>query len=233
MNDLKRFYTTWLRIVTVAIGFLCAYVAVYFPKIIAQILVSGGTLALLFLIAEWFIREKMWRWSMFYRSLDFEGKWSCVTYYEDLETRNEEHRTSFKPYPAQHDAVIEQNTQQIRISSSQGREYKGWESIMMDIAPTGIVYAYTVEYAATSEMKGKPIGYENMSVQQRKPDVKSGKPILLVGTFAHCAAGQEKAFRGTAVFCRSDSLDDIEVKAATDPHVKEAIGIIQNEQKKS
>lgn len=233
MNELKKFYTAWLRVTTIGIGFFCALIAANLPGIPTRVAVSGVTLGLMFVVAEWFIREKMWRWRIFHCLLNFEGIWNCVTYYEEVEIRNAKLSESFKPYPKPYDAVIEQDTRQIRISSSQGSEYKGWKSLMMDATSSGVAYAYTVEYAASSQLKGKPTGYEKLSVQQREPDTKSGLPILLVGTFAHCADGQDEVYRGTAVFCRSNFLDLIKTKESMDPHVKKSIEMIRNDHTQS
>ena len=223
MKELRRFHITWLRTTTIVIGFLCAWIGTRFPGLPTKIIVSGTTLGLLFLSSEWLIRERMWRLPFFHRGLDFEGRWNCVTFYDHVETSDFHKRSAFEPYSVVHDAIIEQDTRRIQIRSSPGREYKGWKSLMMDASEVGISYAYEVEYSASSRLEGKPTGYEELEVQQRYPNSKSGLPILLVGTFAHCAAGQTEAFRGTAVFCRASHLDHISINEALEPHVREAI----------
>ena len=98
-------------------------------------------------------------------------------------------------------------------------------------------YAYTVSYSEDSILQKKlngykPKGYEELSVCQRKPPNKSGKPILLFGNFAHCASGQLIVYRGTAVFCSSKHLSEIRISTtdSRSPKLKQAIQILKNEQ---
>lgn len=233
MYKLNKFYITWLRATTIMIGFLSAFVAANLPGLVTKVVVSGATLGSLFVAAEWFIREKMWRLNWFHQVLDFEDDWQCVTFYEVVETRDEERRNSFQRHHVYHQAKIEQDTKKIEIRSSHGQQFKSWKSLMMDLQDDGIVYAYSVEYTDKSDLKGNATGYEKLSVLQREPEAKTGKPVLLFGTFAHCAEGQPEVFRGTAVFCSSKHFDKIKIVGTMPRQLKEGIEIIQNERSRS
>jgi hypothetical protein len=175
MNILLEFYKNCLRYTTIGIGFLSAWVSTSMPDIVSKIVVSGVTLGILFMIAEWTIRNKIWRCCFLYRYLDFEDEWRCVTFYQEIESRDQSIINSFTPYHVYHEAKIDQDCRNIRISPSFGKVYNKWESIIMDLtASRGIAYAYAVEY--TDGYKAK--GYEELSVMQRFP-IKNGKPILL------------------------------------------------------
>jgi hypothetical protein len=231
----------WLRIATIAIGFLSAFAAVHLPGIVTKVLVSGLILGALFLAAEWFIREKLWRinikvcgWTIkpFYCDLDFEDDWECATFYEAVESQDAERRANFKGHRAYHQAKIEQDARHISIRSSHGQQFNEWHSLMMALTDNGIAYAYSVTYAGDSDLKGNAIGFEELSVRQRESDPKNGKPILLFGSFSHCAQGQPEAFRGTAVFCSLKHLDKIKVDQSMPPQLKDGIELIRNERSK-
>lgn len=213
MEKLHNFYTNWLRITAVIIGMASVYIVSNTPPSFHKIVVSGLTIGVLFLGMEWVVREKLWRLSIFHRRIDYEDTWKCVTFYEAVETEDTEFKNSFKTYHKTHEAKIEQDAKTISIQSSSGKAYNYWKSLLMNFDDDEISYAYSVDYSSNDiELEGSATGFEKLSVRQRFPNSKSGKPILLCGTFAHCAEGQPHIFRGTAVFCSSKHLADIMVK---------------------
>jgi len=210
MEKLHQFYTKGLRIFAVIIGFLSALVVNYLPELWQKIFISGAVIGLLFSIAEWLVREKLWRIGIFHRSIDYEDDWKCITFYESV-TTNDVNKTCDAKFPVHHDAKIVQDAKKIDIKSSSGHSFTGWFSSIMDFDDDKVRYAYEVTYSSGESAEG----IEHLSVRQRYPDKKSGKPILLIGDFAHCAKGQSCAYRGIAVFCSSVYLKKIKITNLT------------------
>lgn len=231
MDELKRFHIKWLSSTAVVIGFSCAFVAKHLPESISGKMISGTVIGALFITAEWFIREKMWRWPIFHRSIDFAGEWLCVTYYETVvrNSKKKDSKKSFEPFKKLHKAVIEQDALKIRIRSSPGEAFNQWESLVMNATPDGISYAYDVKYSDSDDLMGESTGFEKLSILQYASDPKSSEPVLLTGKFSHCVANQKDAFMGTAVFCRSTHLHLIEEEKLINPQVKQAVKAVQDE----
>jgi hypothetical protein len=204
MNLLFVFYKRWLRSIAIGLVPLSVLISTSLPSSLWKI-IGSSSIGLLFLGAEWLIRNKLWRLPFFYRKLDFEDEWRCVTFYQDIECRDQNLRNAFTPSHTYHEAKIYQDCRSISIGSCFGEKYNQWKSITMDLTDSGgVAYAYTVEYTDGSNAKG----FEELSVMQRHPG-KNGKPILLEGSFAHCAEGQPKALRGRVVFCSRDNVPKI------------------------
>ncbi len=224
MNTLRDFYKTWLQWTAVGFGFLSAIVTTYITEsVLSRILLSGIFLGILFYIAEWLIRNKIWRWSVFHRELDFEDTWYCVTFYKGIESRNKKCIDTFREYHIFHLARIRQECRGVSIESSTGENYNSWESLLMSVTSKGsIEYVYEVRYNDQSIARG----YEELAVMQRDKGNK-GKPIVLAGRFAHCSEGQIKALRGTAVFFSSTYFSKINEKTLTAPNIKEALKVVK------
>jgi hypothetical protein len=222
MKILATFYVNMLRSVAVVLGLMSAYVVQLAPAQIHKVVVSGSVLGGLFLLAEWLIRTKIWRIGLLYRKLDFKDNWRCVTFYE-VERSPQGSSTEFKTFHTIHDAVINQDSRDIRIAASAGGIYKRWESIMMTTTESGgVAYTYGVDYADNTLSRG----YEDLSVIQRFPNDESGKPILMIGTFSHCIQDGKAAYRGTAVFCSSKHFSEIVASDALPEQAKQAITLL-------
>lgn len=218
MNRLQIFYRKWMQIIVIVIAtigvFIGRDVILYIEttlskslglSILAKFLTSSIFFTILYFVFEYLVREHLWKISIFNRDIDFSGKWLGWTFYTNLEIESSEvPQNSFKPFSSSHRVIIDQNCLNIKITPSPGSGYVKWGSIAIDITENKtLLYAYEVTYQGDERLKDKALGYEEMDII-KTCSIKDKHPILMSGSFYHCATGKRPIYRGNTIFVRAN-----------------------------
>ena len=195
---------------------------------IIKFITSSIPFTLLYLGGEYIIRNYLWKLSFFYRDLNLSGLWVGSSYYTHIEIEGEDkNKDNFKEENSSHLVNIYQDCLEIKIQSSTGNDFVNWGSNAANLTSDGTLkFAYEVKYGNEKKLSKKgATGYEEMSIIQKNT---KGHPILLSGSFSHCADGTKPIYRGKTLFFKKEFLREIDSEFL-DEDFKKTIQKFKNE----
>ena len=215
MELLRYLYHLAIRIWAVVMA-LFSYVVVNYiaPKVptswsrhdihnlIAGLATSGIVLSIMFLVGERLIRTKVWKWIQ--PGLDLDGEWLGETFYTRLEQPTTAVTSKdFHAFSCEHDVHIAQDCLSISIKPSKGASFTDWGSITATLdRDCNFSFLYWVNYGDRVRFPTTAHGYERLCATKHKKAPRRGMPILLTGSFYHCAGGEKPIYSGNTVFIR-------------------------------
>lgn len=147
----------------------------------------------LVIAGEVFIRK--WLWRLAKPHLDFGGSWHGTTEYTKRWLDDSEEL----PDPALHEVDIKQDCLGVSIAPTKAKAFAQWHSLICDLQPNGIAYAYQVTYNDEVGLPSKAKGYEVLKVVDTGA---RGRPQSISGDFNHLVSNDKPVFSGVAQFER-------------------------------
>jgi hypothetical protein len=163
---------------------------------------SGVVLSIMFLVGAWLIRTRAWKWVQ--PGLDLDGEWLGETFYTRLEQPTTAVTSKdFHAFSREHDVHISQDCLGISIKPSKGASFTDWGSITGTLdRDCNFSFLYWVNYGDRDRFPKTAHGYERLCATKHEKALRRGRPILLTGSFYHCAGMEKPIYSGNTVFIR-------------------------------
>lgn len=197
MSGLRKRYIECLRILTgiIVVLALVAHKALEPNKELQEYITSSASL--LFLVGEWAIRRRIWKYTNPRVYLD--GEWYGVSVFEGVELGAHPASAPFLPPSVAYKVLFEQDCLSISIAPTGAEHFVNWASDSLSVDDNGnIVFSYHVRYS-NGLPPAEATGIERMDVVERD---SRGRPTIMRGTFAQCARGFYPVFRGRVEYRR-------------------------------